>query len=279
MNCSNCGAAVPSGAMFCTNCGADVSRSVPVQQPRQPRVPYPGTGGERCPSCGTPIERGSSFCTNCGASVGGVRTTMPTSVCWSCGAAVPGSTRFCPSCGVDQDDIPRPVDTRGSSRGSSRGNGPLIALICVLVAIIAALSVAFATGALDGLFHSKDKDDDEAAAPEPTVTVVTAAPETTPPAVPDTGADYIFPDSSTRALTNADLAGLTHQQLGIARNEIFARHGYIFQEGGYRAYFLSKTWYTPTTSNPVLSALETQNVELIRNYENAHFGGVYHWYS
>lgn len=281
MNCSNCGASMPNGAMFCTNCGADMARSGPVQQPR---VPRPGSGsGTPCPSCGSTVPEGYGFCPNCGSQVGGMRSTVPSSICWSCSASVPGDMRFCPSCGADQDDIP----TRGRgravpARSSGGGNGALIALICVLVAIIASLSIAFATGALDGLFRpGDDEDDQQAAEPTPTVAVAdpqeqAAAPETQQ--TPDLSADYMFPDSSYRALTTADLSGLTHQQLGIARNEIFARHGYIFAESGYRAYFTSKSWYVGTTKNPVLSTLETQNVELIRSYEISHFGDVYHWY-
>ena len=68
MNCSNCGAAVPSGAMFCTNCGANMAQAAPAQHPR---VPYPGKGGTRCSNCGGTVPDGYSFCPGCGQSGGG----------------------------------------------------------------------------------------------------------------------------------------------------------------------------------------------------------------
>ncbi|WP_304406491.1 YARHG domain-containing protein, partial [uncultured Clostridium sp.] len=39
---------------------------------------------------------------------------------------------------------------------------------------------------------------------------------------------FIIPDSSIRYLSEDDLRGLNKDQLEIARNEIYARHGYQF---------------------------------------------------
>ncbi len=41
---------------------------------------------------------------------------------------------------------------------------------------------------------------------------------------------FIIPDSNMRYLTEDDLRGLSKDQLEIARNEIYARHGYQFQQ-------------------------------------------------
>ena len=85
-------------------------------------------------------------------------------------------------------------------------------------------------------------------------------------------ADYVLEYSSSRSLSGADLKDLVSKELAIARNEIFARHGYIFSDKDLRAYFYSKPWYRPTTPASefnfgCLSALETANVELIQEYE------------
>lgn len=55
--------------------------------------------------------------------------------------------------------------------------------------------------------------------------------------------EYIFPDSDSRYLTEDELIDLDSDALKLARNEIFARHGYIFKDKGLQEYFNSTTWY------------------------------------
>lgn len=84
---------------------------------------------------------------------------------------------------------------------------------------------------------------------------------------------YILPDSNTRKLTRADLQGLSKEQLRLARNEIFARHGMIFDRPDLDAYFGEKSWYKPTYSyddfydKVEMSAIEEANVALINQVE------------
>lgn len=40
--------------------------------------------------------------------------------------------------------------------------------------------------------------------------------------------EYILPESSERALTDADVQGMSYDDLQMAINEIYARHGRIF---------------------------------------------------
>ncbi|WP_410981765.1 TcaA 3rd/4th domain-containing protein [Bacillus cereus] len=79
---------------------------------------------------------------------------------------------------------------------------------------------------------------------------------------------FFFPDSHIRKLTSAELNFLTKEQLRIARNEIYARHGHIFQTKDMQAYFLRQSWYR---ENPYytgeLNDVETYNVELIKSKE------------
>ena len=82
--------------------------------------------------------------------------------------------------------------------------------------------------------------------------------------------DYIFYNSSSRYLTEYDLAGMTEDELCIARNEIFARNGYTFKSQNLTEYFLHHDWYFPRTSpgeNPSFSAIENANIELIADAE------------
>ena len=84
-----------------------------------------------------------------------------------------------------------------------------------------------------------------------------------------TDPSYIFPDSSSRKLTEAEVRALDPDLLGYARNEIYARHGYNFTKGKYAAYFAGKSWYQPGGfSEADLSDTEWYNMELIKRVEN-----------
>lgn len=86
--------------------------------------------------------------------------------------------------------------------------------------------------------------------------------------------DYIFWDSSIRYLEESEVAYLSLQQLNYARNEIYARRGYIFQSQELRDYFEKKYWYSgsiPSSqfSASVFNVYETANIELLKRYEYA----------
>jgi len=80
-----------------------------------------------------------------------------------------------------------------------------------------------------------------------------------------------YPEASLNYLSNADLQYLTKTELQIMRNEIFARHGYIFKTNPQMInYFNSQTWYTARYSdvNNLLTEVEKNNLKLIKIYEN-----------
>ncbi len=75
---------------------------------------------------------------------------------------------------------------------------------------------------------------------------------------------------STRRLTEEDLSGLSKEELRIARNEIYARHGYMFKSADLKEYFGSKSWYQPIfneTSSLDLNEYELYNVDFIKRHE------------
>lgn len=104
-------------------------------------------------------------------------------------------------------------------------------------------------------------------------------------APPDDGNGEHFPsgwqDSAARRLTQADVANLTWEQCCLARNEIFARHGRIFQTPQIAAYFEAQSWYHGTVpgasfDNNSLSPTERANADFLANYENATWGHSYY---
>ena len=73
--------------------------------------------------------------------------------------------------------------------------------------------------------------------------------------------------SGSRKLTEEDVKGKTSHELRIMRNEIYARHGYIFKDPILRDYFMQKSWYKPTTISVTFNDIEEYNVRFIQQYE------------
>lgn len=86
--------------------------------------------------------------------------------------------------------------------------------------------------------------------------------------------EYIFPDSDSRILTAEDFEGKTKEELRLGRNEIFARHGRIFQTKDLNDWFTSKEWYVGRytaeefSQYVQLNPYEKKNTELIIAQEN-----------
>lgn len=84
--------------------------------------------------------------------------------------------------------------------------------------------------------------------------------------------NYIIPDSSSRILTIEDIYGLSENQLSLARNEIYARHGRIFSDPYLKNYFEAQSWYQGTIesenfSEDMLSEIEKANIRFIQSHE------------
>lgn len=83
------------------------------------------------------------------------------------------------------------------------------------------------------------------------------------------GRSFILDDSDWRTYTRAQLSGLTTEELIIARNEIFARHGYIFTDPDLLEYFSAMEWYIPRIpadrfTEDLLNSTERSNIATLR---------------
>ena len=81
-------------------------------------------------------------------------------------------------------------------------------------------------------------------------------------------------DSGTKVLTQQDTANLSTEELMYARNEIYARHGYIFTDPDIKSYFERKSWYKPKYtkeqfSDTLFNTTEVQNIQFLLSQENA----------
>ena len=85
---------------------------------------------------------------------------------------------------------------------------------------------------------------------------------------PAMNSDYLYPSNNTY-ITDEFLYGKDSKTLGLIRNEIYARHGYIFRNFDYQNYFGSKGWYNPNpnfTEN-LLNNIERDNIKKVQEYE------------
>ncbi len=79
---------------------------------------------------------------------------------------------------------------------------------------------------------------------------------------------YLIPDSNTRKINESELKDKTLNFLIYARNEIFARYGYIFKNPDLNIYFRNMTWYKQKSSDVKLNEFEEYNVNLIKQVED-----------
>ena len=219
-------------------------------------------------------------------------------ICKHCGAQIPDNSAFCTNCGstVENENAQtRPMNYAGYETKKSGINTTLIVIIIVIVTAILGGVVAFFI--FRDNFIPEKKDD-----PQYTVTEnsgsaeATAAPTNTPtptpnptvPPVPTTppaqstrsevntnpgNNEYMYA-SNIKVLSQSDLSSLTQAETRLLLNEIYARHGYIFQTREYSDYFSRKAWYTPrytsqSDAESQFNDIELQNKNIISNYEKS----------
>lgn len=83
---------------------------------------------------------------------------------------------------------------------------------------------------------------------------------------------YIISDSNQRKLTEDDVAYMSKEQLILARNEIFARHGYVCKDEHLFEYFAQCSWFVAETApgdldRIDLNSTETANVNFLKKYQ------------
>jgi hypothetical protein len=81
---------------------------------------------------------------------------------------------------------------------------------------------------------------------------------------------FIFPESHLKKLDEEAVIQLRPELLPFARNEIFARRGYVFTKEEYKDYFESKSWYKSDSNfnSNNFNDIEKYNIELVKSYED-----------
>lgn len=87
--------------------------------------------------------------------------------------------------------------------------------------------------------------------------------------------EYILPGSDSRYIQEEELENLTKEEIRLARNEIYARHGRKFGDSRLQKYFESTSWYEGIYEGEefdqmvgeVFNEYEEQNIRTIVGYE------------
>ncbi len=92
--------------------------------------------------------------------------------------------------------------------------------------------------------------------------------------------DLIVPDADTRCYTAADISDMPLQVVNYAKNEIYARHGRLFDSAELTGYFSQQPWYSGTIkaddfTDQVFNEYEKANILLLNDREMALSPGGY----
>ncbi|GEM_PF-1428065 len=210
--------------------------------------------------------------------------------CSNCGKQISDNANFCPQCGNsinqagnNKENKPEQVQRDKSRNRFTIGVSAAIITGAVLLIMIAAV--------IKNLIPAKttpvttEYAETSTAAPE-TITETAAAEPSESEQVPQTSAangsgsisseEYILPESNSRYYTKAEISTLSEAELRLARNEIYARHGRIFQAEDLHTYFSAKSWYVPLyqpeeftqKGDGIFNEYERSNQKLIVEAEN-----------
>ena len=248
-----------------------------------------------CENCGAKISGDARFCEECGAVIG---NTQNETRCFKCGAVNEQGSVFCRNCGerLGYSGIPMTQNKKSNNKGKII----LVILVFVLMLIGGIIAVfmiksnkeenAERNQTIEELYEAEkndqefedDSDDyiveqEEMESEEFNNNYANEDNTSEDDGWDDNAqqteeSDYILEGSDYRYISKSELYMLSKNECRLARNEIYARHGRMFDDEELRAYFNSKDWYYPYVdgddfSESVLNAYEKANLELIVEYE------------
>ena len=221
-----------------------------------------------CKNCGKPLVGDELFCANCGSCV----EEKSEKICPACGKHADEGSMFCGECGyrfeqqIQQSSGLHTVHNRERQYNKSENSNMTLYLIVTIVAVIAVIVASvFIFGEKPEKINVREQKveyrTEEAERKE----------EKDAEEIADNGDDEFLLPSHKRYLTLNDLLGRTKEEVALIRNEIYARHGYIFSTQAYAEYFGEKDWYEPNPyfDEAMFSEIERANKDFIVEYEKS----------
>lgn len=182
--------------------------------------------------------------------------------CKICGEKIYPINKRCPSCGEFSNQL------NNQNKHDNRNNNIIIiiiasvVLLCVLI-LVATVIVVLVNKAI--LSNPKDDIED--------IQIESPQNDINTESVLFDPSEYILPYSNSSYLSASDISGLSGSEIRMAINEIYARHGRLFDDSTIQSYFDSKSWYNGTTSGSnfsdgVFNDFERANIDFLSSYEN-----------
>jgi hypothetical protein len=219
----------------------------------------------KCPHCGAPLGDSQPFCTNCGA---------------------PNPNTHSSTAGGGHETVTQPA-----KRESSAENNTAVivtAIICAAaVAVFAMYFLVFkpktAVQTSSGSSKTAQSESSDASSSNTSSSSNVSSGTSSRSSSSSSNSNwmnrsYIIPYSTTEYLSSSDIAGFSAKECNYALNEIYAREGRRFRSTELQNYFDSKSWYSGTIDpdyfdeNAILSGVEQNNVEFLRDAMNARGG-------
>lgn len=216
--------------------------------------------------------------------------------CRNCGNEIDEEQKYCIHCGAGVEELPEATaNTSGPAQemsGSNKGKLPLYIGLGVVGLVVVCTCIFLI---MHTLSEDKNADAESAAVAQVEETQRETQPATSesagtqPPSEGNTYNNYYYYNTGyTGSYENssldgylwptdsayieyADLSNYSRKQVEAIRNEIYARHGYVFKTQEWSSYFNQRSWYTPNYNytDDWLSAVERANIETIVAYEKS----------
>lgn len=207
--------------------------------------------------------------------------------CPNCGNIIDIDDKFCGYCGFNLQKINNKKANDVVNIYKKRFNNKLYKKILMCVIILSFFIVLFFVIAkntsriLDVDMSNKIINSNDATTnveDDSNILPTIAAPTSTPistlqPTSTPKESMYLF-DSDKQYITKEFLDSKTKDEIRLMLNEMYARHGYIFNLNEYKTYFNKQSWYTPKYTSEFeaeshFNEIEKENKKIIVNYEKA----------
>ncbi len=224
-----------------------------------------------CSKCGYKMEDGTNFCRKCGSK--NIFNNL-----------VPNEKKII----IDSDTSSKEINTKEDSTKKINNKQTKHKGFIILGILILLVSVGFASYyvSVSKFFSDAPKKSDEKTSKDKAIPTDTSPKKVTiiKPTIDasadkpdisnmDSPAYYFFPNSKSEKLIESDISKMTKENLSLARNEIYARHGLVFKGEFFKNYFNKKSWYKPNPnfkeSNGELTPVEMYNIQFILKYEKS----------
>lgn len=302
MRCNVCGGEIPVGENVCKYCGNVIVPEKNAKEPQKPTIEMPPRVKDDIPGRPRVYQQNrdrSRYCTKCGRPLDGV-----THKCIVCDNVQVSQRAY-------QNPEFRNAEMNimaQKKKTKKKKNTALIAILAILgTVLLFTVALLFAKGIVAdwmGINTSNEDDTssvtmtdrpkktadpnweaerDNTASPStpvptksPTV-APTKAPVRTP--VPEEkgdpvelrGGEYLYP-SDTHVISEGELDAMTRQEIKYVYWEIYARHGYTFDDDLADYFENNHEWYMPITSDKSkveseFNSAEKRNLQIIYDYQ------------